>query len=189
MSFRLCNEQLTNIDMGKPNTTFLFLILFTLIDYGLPVWGNICESLQLKLDEFMFRIYRKIFKTPSVHVKSNNCILQNMNWLLFNERRQVHCLKFFFKHVVNSDEGTPLKTLFTGVISSRIQRTIRTLRKPMNFDHIKSGTYGQKSFTYYTVKLWNSLSHEIQTMKFTSLFESAIRTKLVSSRIEIDFLK
>ena len=139
------------------------------------------------LDNLLLKANSRIFSNNS-NTSTVDDILEKRNWLLFDERRILYQLKFYYKYFHLKSDETQIKQLFINNIIQRSERTDRNLRKPLNLDHKNSvGPYGKKSFSYNVVLLWNLLPANVQQGDYgeNNTFDTCIRKILLSFRNNI----
>jgi hypothetical protein len=163
-------------------------LVLSVLGYLLPVWGSISPT---KLDDFdaiLVRMVKKIFLKKTV-LPSPRLIIEEfekMDWLLAAERRDESMLKFFHKHFVMNNE---LNDLFLDMFKFRAS-TGRAVRKERNLVVPLTKTcFGQSSFSYRLVKIWNDLPASVQSQETPLGFSTHLRNHIITSRTQDYLLK
>lgn len=178
------NARMYMINRNKHSFNTKWLRIFTtslilsLLDYCIPVWGNLTQIKYDKLDEIMLKLAKLVILKRKGLLNEKNDIFEKMNWLTSEERYILYSLEYVYKHVISST-----KTLHHQIEKKEIDNQVRTTRTSNNLILPRLKTvFGQKAFFYTVIKQWNKLPQEIQTLKSTPEFDTALRQYLILQR-------
>jgi hypothetical protein len=154
-------------------------LIISVIDYCIPVWGNVCDTNISKLDNLLDRMIRNIlsFKTNTTsHDRVEIC-----NVLYTEERKILYGLNFLFKHIINTTDVTSEFNQYYSIIES----TTRS-NGDLDFKYPKT-SIGKKSFFYWAPKYYNNLQSNVKEIRNPELFDKEIRQVLLKKR-KCDFV-
>ena len=120
------------------------------------------QDLSSKLiNEIMFRPFSELFAgCPSQHVSSISC---------------QHFHSFF------SDTAPVYLSDRLRVYSPSRQLRSSSDSRALRIPHIKTKTFGHRSFSHAALSVWNALPHEIRHIQSATAFKTALKTHLFKS--------
>jgi hypothetical protein len=155
---------------------FCTSIIISKIDYCFVIWGNLSANQFDHIDKIMFRVSRLIIlKCKKISLTDS---FEKLNWLKSSEKLQILTLEYVFKHFILKSPLSDSLTFVKNVDSnpSRVTRTKHDFFKP------RMGTFGQKSFMYRAINLWNELPFELKSIQTFNVFSSSLRQFVIKTR-------
>lgn len=157
---------------------FVTSLVLSILDYCLPVWGNLAVTKWKRLNKIMLRAAKMVIKARHFKKPSKLDRVEHLNWLLCHERIDVYTLNFLFKNIWRQ---TSLTTSFQ-LIRKRENFT-RSSRQESNFIvPVIKKEIGRSTFSFRAITLWNNLPPEIRQTHGIKLFDSLIRKYIMSKR-------
>ena len=160
----------------SPEATKVLVSAFVLskLDYCNSLLIGSPDYLLEKLQKVQNSAARLVFRAKGRdHVKP---LLQSLHWLPITARIEYKiaslCHSFF-----SNTAPSYLSALLSVYVPSRDLRSstdVRILRIP----HVKTKTFGHRSFYYAAPSVWNSLPRDIRYIESTSAFKTALKTHL-----------
>jgi hypothetical protein len=156
-------------------------LVLSVVNYCLPIWGNICKTKINKLDKKIIFMASSVLYNTTFKRKDNWNVLEKLNWLSVNERREIFTCEFIFKHVVKCSSLTA-----TLEIDYKKPPDIRQRRNPENFIQPEyRTTWARSSFLYQSIKIWNQIPNEIQSNRNLVAFTKELRQHIIQRRSDI----
>jgi len=156
---------------------FVNSLIFSIVDYCLPVWGYMCNTEIERLDKALLKALQII---PShINLKSKLDIFEHNNQLTLSERRDLLALKFLFNHGVKDSSVSKLfeKDLCKNS-HDRSSISARNFVVPM-----MRTVFGQRSCFYQGIKSWNSLPTKVKESVTIGSLETGVRNHLLTLRV------
>lgn len=155
---------------------FCTSIICSKLDYCLPVYGNMCETVCNRIDKILLRVARLVI------LKDKKILMydafEKLNWLSCKERYEVYTLEFIFKHIILK---SPLFKCFPEYTRSDHNKNLRSKN---DFVLPKAKTkFGQMSFMYQSIKMWNALPYEMKDSELFSQFYPKLREYKIKARV------
>jgi len=156
-------------------------LVLSVVNYCLPIWGNICKTKIIKLDRKIILMASSVLHNTICKRRDNLNVLEKLNWLSVNERREISTCEFIFKHVIkNSSLSATLQ------INYKKPPDIRQRRNSENFVQPNYRTiWARSSFLYQSIKLWNQIPNPIQCNRSLSAFTRELRQHIIHRRSDI----
>jgi len=141
-------------------------LVLSVVNYCLPIWGNICKTKISKLDRKIILMASSVLYNTICKRRDNSNVLEKLNWLSVCERREIFTCEFIFKHVIkNSSFSATLQ------LDYKKPPDIRQRRNSENFILPNYKTmWARSSFLYQSIKLWNQIPTQIQCNRNPSAF-------------------
>ena len=108
-----------------------------------------------------------------LHQLSNLC----MYWFKVLNTKQHHS----FCHSFSSDTAPVDLSHLLWVYSPSRQHGSSSDSRTLHIPHIKTKTFGQRSFSHAAPPVWNSLPHEIRHIQSATAFKTALKAHLFKS--------
>jgi len=158
--------------------SFCNALVISLIDYCLPIWGQICATKLAKVEKILVRMLEDIIVCKRILPCEKFDYFERYNLLSVSERKDLYFVSFIYKHLLCDSQ---LRNSLAGTFDLR--NNIKSLRHSRDLEKPRLNTvFAQKSFFYYTVNLWNSLPPHIPKSKNFNHFDKAVREYLVKRR-------
>jgi hypothetical protein len=180
---KVCKEMNTRIFMinrykhsfsSKWLRIFGTSLVLSIMDYCLPVWGNLLKTKYDRLDKIMLRLVNLVIVKTKLEKYD---AFEKMNWLSSEERFSVYSLEYVFKNVISKTAIPNLHQQFCKKEQSeRESKTSNNLKAEMKTE------FGKKSFFYTITKMWNKLPTNIKSIQNFSEFDSTLRKHYLKLR-------
>jgi len=172
----------------KWRVIFATSLVLSLLEYCLPVWGNLSETQLERIDSIIVRLAKQAVLNNCIVAKKReekHSIVEKLNWLLVREKLFVFTVDFIKKNIIN-DKST-LRSSFTQFQSKNHSNDnssrSQTLRNSLDFEIPRMKTeFGKSSFYYTGVKAWNKIPNEIKEVDNFNRFDAQIRQFVVKER-------
>lgn len=154
-------------------------IVTSVLDYCLPVWGNLSKSKYARLDGILFRALKLIVPNNEKNLENKMKLFETVNWLTSAERFEFYSLSGMFRTLImKSNLSSSMSELYIKIPESdRITRNKECFILPrMNTE------FGKNAPFYQTIKVWNCLPFEIKNCQTYDLFEQRVRELLLRCR-------
>jgi len=173
-------KRLINCSLFK---SILHAFIISVIDYCLPIWGNMhdkyLDKLQSKINQLIIAFYQ-----PSLLRKHGlnkqiivNSLLDSVGILTVKERYKYHILDFTFKALKYSSSVREIREFFVFSKSSRRQLLQTITHDSRSFE---------KSIVFQGIKLWNALPVDLRDINLTlPAFQCKLGNLLRESRDDI----
>ena len=103
-------------------------------------------------------------------------LLRDLHWLPIQARIE-YKLSTFCHSFFSGTAPEYLSTLLHVYVPSRQLRSSSD-SKLLRIPHVKTKSFGQRSFSYVAPSVWNSLPQEVRNVTLTSDFKTALKTHL-----------
>ncbi|CAL8083510.1 unnamed protein product [Orchesella dallaii] len=155
---------------------FVTSLILSLLDYCLPVWGNLKQTKLSRINRIILRS-AKLVVLGKNKIKSKLDTIEQLNWLLCEERLERYTLNFIFKNVCGE---TSLTDSLNGFIRNEQKRSSKFQN---NFIVPRMKTeYGKSTFTYRGILLWNKLPSSIKELESFHHFDRGVTMHILSQR-------
>ena len=143
-------------------------------DYGsLIFYFSIKQSLRIKLQTAQNKTIRFILNLhPRTHIGSAH--FKSLNYLSIDSRVKYFSVVLVYKCL------TGLAPPYLSTIFTRPTHNYNTRHSQSSLNIPKTGTNGQKSFSYFAVISWNLLPSQIQNLTSLPLFKYRVKQHLLS---------
>ena len=140
------------------------------LEYASPVWhGSISSEQALALERVQASVARAILQADWMTPKS--VLLERLQWPALRWRREISSLVVFHELIITRP------TFLSDLFSFASSKTDRHLRKPFQLLlRTANSARDLKSFFYRSALLWNTLPHDIQSIKKKPIFKCALET-------------
>lgn len=156
---------------------FVTSLVLSLVEYCLPIWGNISETKCEQINSIMLKAAKLVIMN-NMYVKLPKIdIFDKMNWLNFQERVNVYTLDFVFKYVKCKSSLNTCLTKFVNRESTRASKLEHDFLVPK-----MKKEYGKTAFFYRGIMLWNSLPSDIKSSPTYGMFYNSIRKHILLQR-------
>lgn len=180
VKFNLMNyKHIRNSLSTEASNTYLNTMIVPHFLYCMSSWSQACKTSLKPLES----LYKRAIK---IHDKKSrlyhHCKVQSKyNFLSFENLIKYNQISALFK-IIHNIAAPPLKKFFT-LNSERISRITRsTVRGECSVTRCKTA-YGQQSFSYKAVSLWNTLPNEIISCTNYCTFTRLTKQWLLSKQI------
>jgi hypothetical protein len=75
-------------------------IVLTVLDYCLPVWGNLAKTKYSRIDSIIFRVIKMILPNRYNRDSNKYKLYEEVNWLTVAERYEFYCLSFLHRNMI-----------------------------------------------------------------------------------------
>jgi len=151
-------------------------LIISVLDYCLPIWGNIPESKRKRINRILFRTGKMVLMN-NAFISSKIDVIDRLNWLLCQERYELYALQFVKKHIVNTSKISEYFKYYEKRNSSRASK----LENDFIVSKMKS-SFGQSAFFYRSVILWNNLPSQLKSIQNYMNFDKMLRTHIINKR-------
>ena len=173
--------QINRVKHAFDTTTLTIMInalVFSKLYYCCNVWSNTSEHNLNRIQSVQNFVARIVSGSKKYdHISP---ILKDLRWLPVRQQ-------LYFRHAIMAFKcmtGCAPDSLF----SKYVQRTTITKRTTRNSQMLNIPLYktatGQRTFYYRTVKLWNSLDHNLKLKPTLADFKRCLKTFLISNFLE-----
>lgn len=151
-------------------------LVLSILDYCLPVWGNLALSKLKRINKIILRAAKLVVRAHHFKKPSKLDRIEHLNWLLCQERLDVYSLSFIYKNIWRktfiSNSFTLIKKRETTERSSKLENNfiVPVIKKEI----------GRTTFSYRAITLWNNLPPDIRNMG--GYFDNIIRKHIMSKR-------
>ncbi len=155
---------------------FVTSLVLSILDYCLPVWGNLALSKLKRINKIILRAAKLVVRAHHFKKPSKLDRIEHLNWLLCQERLDVYSLSFIYKNIWRktfiSNSFTLIKKRETTERSSKLENNfiVPVIKKEI----------GRTTFSYRAITLWNNLPPDIRNMG--GYFDNIIRKHIMSKR-------
>jgi hypothetical protein len=156
-------------------------LVLSVVNYCLPIWGNLCDTRTAKLDSKIIFMASSVLSKQTAKRKEKWNVLEKLNWLSVVERRKVFTCEYVYKHIIK--ETTLSQSLQHHY---KLPPDTRERRKPLNFLQPRTRTkWAQSNFIYKSTQLWNDIPDTIQKAKCIAEFSRNLRENIIQERNDI----
>ena len=141
------------------------------------VWGCCGETLLDKLQKLQNRVARIV--TNSSYDASSLPLIGSLGWLTIKEMIEFKTATTVYKSL-HGLAPEYMRQMFTK-LSENTSRSLRNTNTDLRIPRFAT-SYGQRSFSYRGVTVWNKLSTEIKTCPFTGYFQKFAETIFEKSK-------
>lgn len=159
--------------------TYLHAIIMSTLSYCLPVWSLTTNEIL----EPVTRLYNRAYK---IHNRlpgwTHHCIALSLcNALTFQSYKITHGINLYYQ-TLNGHTSAAL-TALVPKLSSRFERTTRSVTNGLVPLPAFRNCYGQRSFFYVLTKAWNEIPQHIRTITSIRLFKITFARHLMNRYI------
>lgn len=151
-------------------------LIISVLDYCLPVWGNLPENKWKRINRILLRAGKMVLMN-NAFVASKIDVIDKLNWLLCQERYELYTLQFVKKHIVNGSAISDCFPYFEKRKSSRASK----LENDFIITRMKS-SFGQSAFFYRSVMFWNNLPSQHKAIQNNTNFDVMTRIHILNKR-------
>ena len=159
-------------DLPLPVASILYVYYVRpVLEYASPVWhGSLREEDAMSLERIQASVARSLLQADWFTAKEE--LFRQLGWPALRWRREITSLTMFHKLLHSRPE--PLSECLFQYASAT---SARSRRKPFQLvlllPHTRTTRY-RESFFYRSALLWNSLPHDIQSLKNSKSFRDAL---------------
>lgn len=155
---------------------FITSLILSILDYCLPVWGDVPEYKAKRINRILLRA-AKLVLLKNAFVTTKLDAFDKLNWLLFSERVEIYSLCFIFKHV---KQKSTLNDCFQNFEKRQSNRASK-LEHDFLVKKMKTN-FGQSAFFYRGTLMWNKLPSGIKKSCTFHDFNVQLRLNTINQR-------
>lgn len=166
---------------AKWRSIFTTSLVVSVLDYCLPIWGNLSDTKTKRINRILLRAARQVVKAKSYNKLGKTEAIEQLNWLLCTERVQIYTLNFIKKYIFNP---SLIQNCFLRF--ERRPEVSRASKMENNFivPALKN-KIARSTFMYRGIMLWNSLPPRLKEIQSTPTFEMEARKWIMDNRNEL----
>ena len=156
-------------------------MILSMFNFGDALQLNVSQHLQTKIQRIQNLCLRLIFDVKKKTIVDYDELRRELNMLDMNQRRILHSLCLLFK-ILNNLGPVYLRDLFTLHEEVYVRET-RTSNRNIYLPNTPVSSIHNKSFKYYTARIWNELPNDVQSSKTVDTFKRKVKKMLLSKEL------